>query len=109
MPLVKNGTLLFGGAFFDADSEPMPETLEGKAEKEEEIPKEGKIPTSESNEDKPAVQTTPHFKGTVLLATVGSKEEILEILKKDPYTQHGVWDLEGVKIWGFKTAVRMAL
>lgn len=79
-PLAEAGTLLFGGAFFDADD----------------------VPTSDNSKG-------PQIKGTVLLAYAESKEEVLEQLKRDVYTESGVWNWEKVQIWGFKTAVRRGL
>lgn len=36
------------------------------------------------------------FAGSTLVATASSKEEVMEILKKDIYAQSGVWDVEKV-------------
>lgn len=33
-----------------------------------------------------------------MLATASSKEEVLEVLRRDIYTREGVWDLEKVEI-----------
>jgi len=41
---------------------------------------------------------SPSVKGSVMLATASSKEEVLEVLRRDIYTREGVWDLEKVEI-----------
>lgn len=40
----------------------------------------------------------PSVKGSIMLATAGSREEVLEVLKRDIYTREGVWDVEKVEI-----------
>lgn len=44
-----------------------------------------------------------------MLVLAESREEVLEILRADQYTKSGVWDLEGTKIYAFKTALRRGL
>ncbi|KAK6334281.1 hypothetical protein TWF730_003495 [Orbilia blumenaviensis] len=41
---------------------------------------------------------TPKFKGSVMLISVETKEEVLEIIKGDKYVENDVWDLEKVEI-----------
>ena len=48
------------------------------------------------NQHLPADQT-PSIKGSVMLATAASSEEVMEQLRKDVYAK-GVWDLEKVEI-----------
>ncbi|KAA6414427.1 MAG: hypothetical protein FRX48_01176 [Lasallia pustulata] len=43
--------------------------------------------------------------GSVMLAVAESKEEVLEVLKKDIYCTSGVWDWGKVQIHAFKTAI----
>ncbi|KAK6499610.1 hypothetical protein TWF481_009975 [Arthrobotrys musiformis] len=51
----------------------------------------------------------PKFKGSIMLISVETKEEVLEIIKGDKYVENDVWDLEKVEIIPFKTALRKAL
>ena len=37
------------------------------------------------------------FAGSTIVAIAESKEEIIEVLKKDIYTESGVWDIENVR------------
>ncbi|PWW78908.1 hypothetical protein C7212DRAFT_166732 [Tuber magnatum] len=48
---------------------------------------------------------TPAFKGSVIVATGASKEDVLEVLKQDVYSKNNVWDWEKAEIYPFKTAV----
>ncbi|KAK6347656.1 hypothetical protein TWF718_005495 [Orbilia javanica] len=52
---------------------------------------------------------TPKFKGSIMLMSVETKEEVLEIIKSDKYVENDVWDLDKVEIIPFKTALRKAL
>ncbi|KAF3167821.1 hypothetical protein TWF106_005320 [Orbilia oligospora] len=52
---------------------------------------------------------TPTFKGSIMLFSVETKEEIWEMIKSDKYVENDVWDLEKVEIIPFKTALRRAL
>ncbi|KAB5554413.1 hypothetical protein GE09DRAFT_1120880 [Coniochaeta sp. 2T2.1] len=49
------------------------------------------------------------FAGSALIVVAASKDEVLEILKKDVYVGAGVWDLENTQIWPLKAAFRHAL
>lgn len=40
----------------------------------------------------------PKIKGSVMLATAESREEVLEELKRDVYFKEGVWDRDRVEI-----------
>lgn len=44
--------------------------------------------------------------GSALLAYAESQEEVMEMLKNDIYAKSGVWNLDKVQIWPFKSAVR---
>jgi uncharacterized protein YciI len=44
--------------------------------------------------------------GSALLAYAETKEEVLEIIKRDIYNTSGVWDLSKIQIWPFKSALR---
>jgi uncharacterized protein YciI len=45
--------------------------------------------------------TSLKFAGSMLVAEATSKEEVLDILKKDIYTESGVWDVENVRVFSF--------
>ncbi|KAJ1965852.1 hypothetical protein GGI12_000481 [Dipsacomyces acuminosporus] len=47
---------------------------------------------------------TSKMVGSVLIFNAESKEELLEILKRDPYTTNKVWDLGSLKILPYKGA-----
>ncbi|KAF8475025.1 hypothetical protein BDZ91DRAFT_712150 [Kalaharituber pfeilii] len=49
---------------------------------------------------------TPGFKGSAMVALAASKEEVLAVLKADPYTKEDVWDWDKVEIYPFRTAIR---
>ncbi|KAI0405986.1 hypothetical protein F4802DRAFT_127562 [Xylaria palmicola] len=46
------------------------------------------------------------FYGSTLVCVGSSRDEVLELLKRDIYATSGVWDLEKVQIWPVKTAFR---
>lgn len=47
--------------------------------------------------DKPPAEGEPlSLKGSVMLAMAGSKDEVLEKLRADPYFEANVWDFEKV-------------
>jgi len=48
----------------------------------------------------------PDMTGSVMLVTANSEEEVRRFVAEDVYTKSGVWDLEGMRIWPFRTAVR---
>jgi len=45
------------------------------------------------------------FAGSALIAYGSSKEEVIEILKKDIYAENDVWDFNKIQIWPFKTGL----
>ncbi|KAH0358622.1 hypothetical protein KCU89_g19500, partial [Aureobasidium melanogenum] len=47
--------------------------------------------------------------GSVMMAVASSKEEVLEKIKKDVYAGQGVWDMDKIQIFPFKSAIRSAL
>jgi hypothetical protein len=52
---------------------------------------------------------TPKMKGSACLIGAKTREEVIERLKKDAYVESGVWDLEKVQIFPFKSALRKPL
>ncbi|ORY65526.1 uncharacterized protein BCR38DRAFT_484938 [Pseudomassariella vexata] len=44
--------------------------------------------------------------GSTIIMVATSKEECLEILRKDVYTASGVWDVDNAQIWPVKLAFR---
>ena len=59
--------------------------------------------------DVPKEGETPPMIGSALLVVASTKEEVLELLKNDIYTKSGVWDMNNVQIWPFRSAVRSGL
>lgn len=57
----------------------------------EEVPKEGE---------------SPKIHGSIMLALAESKEEVLEALKRDIYSESGVWDWNKVQIHPVCKAIR---
>ncbi|KAL7273483.1 hypothetical protein RUND412_003658 [Rhizina undulata] len=55
-------------------------------------------------DDVPQEGQTPSFKGSIMLALGNTKEEVVEVLKKDIYTTSNVWDWDK-----FRTAIRAPL
>lgn len=41
--------------------------------------------------------------GSAIVMKAGSEEEVREFLERDEYTEFGVWDVKGAKIWGFRS------
>ncbi|KAH8911681.1 hypothetical protein BR93DRAFT_921654 [Coniochaeta sp. PMI_546] len=66
----------------------------------------GAVLTEVPADDEPS---SLQFAGSTIIAVAESKEEVLEILKKDVYAQTGVWDVENTQIWPLKAAFRKAL
>jgi uncharacterized protein len=54
----------------------------------------------------PAEGESPDMTGSVMLMTAESEEEVRRFAAEDVYTKSGVWDMGGIKIWPFRTAVR---
>jgi uncharacterized protein len=52
---------------------------------------------------------TPKMRGSAMICGAKTKEEVIERLKKDVYVTGGVWDLDKVQIYPFKSALRKAL
>lgn len=40
----------------------------------------------------------PHMNGTMMVMEVESVEKVRELIAKDPYATHGVWDIENVSV-----------
>ncbi|KAH8592715.1 hypothetical protein B0O99DRAFT_516917 [Bisporella sp. PMI_857] len=49
------------------------------------------------------------IEGSAMVASASSKEEVIELLKKDVYAVSGVWDFSKIQIWPFKCAIREPL
>lgn len=45
------------------------------------------------------------FVGSVIVAN-GDKEELISLLKDDPYTREGIWDWEKARVLAFRTYIR---
>ncbi|KAI9664093.1 MAG: hypothetical protein M1821_007584 [Bathelium mastoideum] len=45
------------------------------------------------------------IRGSMLIACAESKEEVVEVLKRDVFTTSGVWDWNKVEIYPFRTAL----
>jgi hypothetical protein len=52
---------------------------------------------------------TPQMLGSTMIAVADTKEEVLEKLRNDIYAREGVWDLEKVQIWPFRSAIRSGM
>ena len=52
-----------------------------------------------SDVPKDADPSSLNFVGSTLVIDAASREEVLEFLKKDIYTETGVWDIEKVQMW----------
>lgn len=59
-------------------------------------------------EEPPKEGETPKMKGSVMIMVANSQEEVLKRLRSDIYTSSGVWDIDKVQIFPFKTALRSA-
>ena len=55
--------------------------------------------------DLPKEGETPPIIGSAMLAHAESKEEVLEKLKNDIYTESDVWDWNKVQIYPFRSAI----
>lgn len=49
-------------------------------------------------DEHPAAGQTPSFKGSMLMVVAESKEEVMELIRKDIYSTSGVWDLENCQV-----------
>jgi uncharacterized protein YciI len=54
-------------------------------------------------------ENPPPMVGSALIVFAESKEEAMEIVKNDIYTTSGVWNLDKIQIWPFKSAIRSDL
>lgn len=50
----------------------------------------------------------PKINGSILMAVADSKDEVMELIKKDIYYTSGVWDLEKIQVFPFVSAFRHA-
>ncbi|OJD28801.1 ycii-related domain protein [Diplodia corticola] len=60
-------------------------------------------------EDVPKEGEPMKMLGSAMLAWAATKEEVLEKLKRDVYTENQVWDWSKVQIYPFKSAIRKPL
>ena len=51
----------------------------------------------------------PTVTGSVLLLRAGSEDEVLSMLRNNPYATEGVWDVDQAAITPFRCAVRTPL
>ncbi len=49
---------------------------------------------------------SPDMTGSVMLITAESEEEVRRFAAEDVYTKSGVWDMDAIRIWPFRTAVK---
>ncbi len=49
---------------------------------------------------------SPDMTGSVMLIMADSEEEVRRFAAEDVYTKSGVWDMDAIKIWPFRTAVK---
>lgn len=54
-------------------------------------------------------ETPPPMVGSAMLMYAETREEVVDILKSDIYARSGVWDMDKMQIWPFKSAVRSDL
>lgn len=57
----------------------------------------------------PAEGEQPAMTGSVMIVKADSEEEVRKLIENDVYVKGGAWDIEKMKIWNFKSAVRTAL
>ena len=58
--------------------------------------------------EKPSEGHVPMI-GSAMVAYAETKEEVIEAIKKDIYTESEVWDLSKIQIWPFRSAIRKGL
>ena len=51
----------------------------------------------------------PDMNGSVMLIKAESEEKVWERIKKDPYAEGGVWNVDEVRVMPFKCAIRTAM
>ena len=51
----------------------------------------------------------PTITGSMLLLRADSEEDVMQMVRENPYSKVGVWDLDKVVVTPFKCAVRTAL
>jgi uncharacterized protein len=52
---------------------------------------------------------SPEMTGSFMIIKADSEEQVRKMLESDVYVSGGAWDVENMKIWNFKSAVRTAL
>lgn len=51
----------------------------------------------------------PPMLGSTLIAVAETKEEVLDRIRSDIYSREGVWDLDKLQIWPFRSAIRSGM
>jgi uncharacterized protein len=51
----------------------------------------------------------PAMNGSFLMVKADTEEDVWKLLKQDPYTKGGAWNMDAVEIWPFKCAIRTAM
>jgi len=51
----------------------------------------------------------PSMLGSTLIAVAETREEVLEKIRSDVYAKEGVWDVEKLQIWPFRSAIRSGM
>jgi uncharacterized protein len=57
----------------------------------------------------PVEGETPPMIGSALIVVAATREEVVQRLKDDVYSTVGVWDMDKVQIWPFRSAIRSSL
>jgi hypothetical protein len=52
---------------------------------------------------------TPPMMGSAMIYVAETKKQVLERMRIDIYTTSGVWDMDKVQIWPFRSAIRKAI
>lgn len=89
-PLLESGRILFGGA-----------TLKEHPERGE-----ARAASDKDKQDGKGGPDPPPMTGSVLLITAESEEEARKFVAEDVYAKSGVWNVEGMTVWAFRTAAR---
>jgi uncharacterized protein len=59
--------------------------------------------------EQPVEGRVPSILGSTLIAVADTKQEVLDRIRLDVYTKEGVWDLEKVQIWQFRSTMRIGM
>ena len=83
-PLVASGRLVVGGKLFQLSTKCAPILIY--------------LPLGAMFDKHPAEGEPAQFRGSMIVYSAGSAEEVREIIDQDIYATSGVWDLEKVQI-----------